>query len=291
MVRRRFGIRHEQGGLSGRGDFPHGASRARDDEIDSRERGAEVVREREEDVVRARRPVQGLKVPLTGDVQNGWPCVCPGLERRLVQPARAQASSEDQHRPSVLGKPKGLASFIPIDWLRAGRDGPTHNSVLRSLDPLDRKGQEDLPRDRGSESVRQAQVRIGLGERRWDAEKAGREHHRACDIPAASENDIRSSPSENPRAGHRRLCREAEGSNQAKTGPPREALDMELVELEAGLRDQPALNSLRACERHADAACDQRFRDGDRRQDVPGCSSGGDQALERLLRLHGSARC
>jgi hypothetical protein len=119
-------------------------------------------------------------------------------------------------------------------------------------------------------------VCVGLGERRGDAEEPGREHHWACDIPAASENDIRSSPSENPRAGHRSLYREAEGSNQAKAGPPREAFDMELVELEAGLRDQPALNSLCACERHPDAAGDQRFRDGDRRQDVPGCSSGGD---------------
>jgi hypothetical protein len=134
-------------------------------------------------------------------------------------------------------------------------------------------------------------VRIGLGERPGDTEEAGREHHWACDIPPGSENDIRFSPSENPSAGNRSLYREHEGSNQEKTGSPREALDMELVELETGLGDQSALNSLRACERHADAACDQRFRDGDRRQDVPGCSSGGDQALERLLRLHGSARC
>jgi DNA-binding FadR family transcriptional regulator len=134
-------------------------------------------------------------------------------------------------------------------------------------------------------------VRVGLGECRRDAQESGCEHHRTRDIPAASQNDVGSSSSENPRTGHWRLKRETEGSNQAKTGLARKALDLELIELEAGLRNQATLNSLCACERHADAARDQRFRDGDRRQDVPGCSSRGDQALERLLRLHGSARC
>jgi hypothetical protein len=191
----------------------------------------------------------------------------------------------------VRGEAEGPASFVLVDWLRASRDGPAHDPVLGAFGPLDRKGQEDPPGNGRCESVREAEVRIGLAERCRDAEEAGGEHHWACDISSASEDDVRSSSSENPRAGDRSVSRDAHGSNQAKTRAPRKAFDTELVELEAGLRDQAALNSLRACERHADAACDQRFRDGDRGQDVPGCSSGGDQAPERLLRLHGSARC
>ena len=135
-------------------------------------------------------------------------------------------------------------------------------------------------------------MRVGLGERGRDAERRRREDHRPGDEAPAAENDVGPAP----RAGSRgtRAAREPASSSErasasdGRRGKPR---DPERVELVAGFRNEPRFDAIRRPgERHVHAALRQRFRDCERRQDVPCRSPGCDQAPKLPLHRH-DERC
>ena len=132
---------------------------------------------------------------------------------------------------------------------------------------------------------------VRLRERRRYASDPCREHHRPCDVPSAAENDVRLPTPEDAEACKRRVHGLYECTDEPDPEPAREPRDREGVELEAGLRNQPRLDAVgRPGEGHRYPAVAQRFRDGERRPNVPCGSAGCDQTHE-LRRLVHSRRC
>jgi hypothetical protein len=140
-------------------------------------------------------------------------------------------------------------------------------------------------RERGRESVREAEMRVRFGQGGGYTEEPGREHHRAGDVTASPEDDVRSPPTQDPHAGDRRAACEREPTKQRRSEATREPADAKGVERVPGLRDEPRLDAVRrAGERDADAAPAQRVGDRERGQDVAGRPPGCDQAREWSLR-------
>jgi len=133
---------------------------------------------------------------------------------------------------------------------------------------------------------------IGLEQRCRGSRQTGGQDHRARDVPAASQDDIRAPAPEDLQRGGGRLGSCRERADECDAGAPRQAGAPKGVELVAGFRNEPSLDPIRRPgEAHVDAAFPQRFGDGERRQNVPGRSAGRDQAPELLLLRHGRQRC
>ena len=157
---------------------------------------------------------------------------------------------------------------------------------------MDRKREEDAPRERHREPVREPEVRVGLHDRRRHAPPRRREHHRPGDVPAAAEDDVGAARRENPAAGGRRATREQDRANERRRRPTRQPGDPERVELVACVRNELRLDAIRRPgERHVHAAPAERLRHRERRQHVAGRSPGGDQAVKLALFRHDFRRC
>ena len=131
-------------------------------------------------------------------------------------------------------------------------------------------------------------MRVGLGEGRGDPQRSGREHHGAADVAARAEHGVGTSSAQDPQARGGRHRRARQRPHGAERGLARNALDAEGVELETGLGREPLLDRVRPTgERDEAAAPTERLGYRERRQDVTGCSSGGDQEPWLLTRRHG----
>ena len=128
-------------------------------------------------------------------------------------------------------------------------------------------------------------MRVRLGQCRPDPEGPRREHHRPADVAPGTENRVGSAAAQDARAGGRRDQVTRERPREAKAEAPREALDPEGVELEAGGAREPLLDGVRPTgERDVRAAAPQRLGDCECRQDVPGGPARGDQEPWRWTR-------
>ena len=121
-------------------------------------------------------------------------------------------------------------------------------------------------------------MRIGFGERGRDPKEAGRQHHRAGNVPASSEHDVRPSPAKNARAERQGDEREGQRPGESESWAAREAFDAIDVDLEPSLEQRSRLEVRR--ERDGDAPRPQRFGDRERREDVPVGPAGGDETPE-----------
>ena len=204
--------------------------------------------------------------------------------------APASAPKTATTGPSA-GRPKRALPSSRRGAAMRTRDRAPDDAVLPAAAPVHLVREEDAARERRSQAVGEAEMRIRLGQRRRDAAQPRRQHHRAGDEAAAAEHHRRAPAAEDPQAEERRLHGADERAHEPEPGSPREAGDRERVELEARLRHQPRLDAVGcAGERHRHAAVAQRLRYCERGPDVTGRSAGRDHAHE-LRRLGHSRRC
>jgi hypothetical protein len=130
-------------------------------------------------------------------------------------------------------------------------------------------------------------VGVRLHQRRRDSEPRGRVHHRAGDVAASAQDDVRLPLAQDPLARAWGSHRTAERSELGRPRLPWQPGDPKGVELESRLRNEPRLGAIRRPgEGHGHFARDERLRDGERRQHVTGRPPGCDQALELSLLRH-----
>ena len=281
VVARRMRIRDEHGRGPRGGELPDRAPRPRDGEIGRGERGAELVRRGDEHVVvpACTCAREALVVALAGHVQHRRPrvaVVSTAKSFRLRAPASAPKNASTGPRS---GRPKRRRpSSCDTPRCSAGHR-PAGDAILRSVAAGDLVREEDAPRERRREPVREPEVGVGLGQRSGHLPPPGRVDHRPGDVAAAAEDDVRPAALQDRRAGARRAPGPDQRAQERDGRAAREAGDLERVELVARLGDEPSLDAIRRPgERHRDAALAERCRDCERREHVTGCSAGRDQA-------------
>ena len=156
-----------------------GPARARDHEVGRGERGAELVGRREQHVVvaRARAARSALEVALAA--RGAAP---PGPRRRSARPRARSGSARPASAPKTsstgpsAGRPKRAPRPRPARrrGARAGIGRPV-TRYFGAVAAGDRVGEEDAPRERRGEPVREPEVRVRLGQRRRDPPPPGRE--------------------------------------------------------------------------------------------------------------------
>ena len=264
------------------GELPDGAARPRDREVGCREGGAELGGRRHEHVVApVHATAQALVVALAGDVQYRRALVAVGVDGEVVEAARAGERAEEGDHRCLPGQVETATAFFLRDAAMVGRHRPAGDAVLRAVAPRDAVGEEDAARERRRQPVGESEMRIRLRQCGRELLPPGRVDHRPGDVAAAAEDDMRPPPLQDRRTRPRRATGPQERPEQRHRRTAREARDLERVELVPGLRDEPSLDPIRRPgERHADASVAQRRCDRERRQDVPGCSAGGDQGSQ-----------
>ncbi len=130
-------------------------------------------------------------------------------------------------------------------------------------------------------------MRIGLGERRRDAERRGREDHRPGHEPAAAEHHVGPARAQDAAARARGGARQHQRARERDRRPAGKTGDAKGVELVAGFRNQTRFDAIRRPgERHVDAALRQGVRYCERGQDVSCRSPGCDQTPQLSLYCH-----
>ena len=178
-------------------------------------------------------------------MEDGRPRCAEGLDRCLVQAAGARERAEDSERGPLGRQLEEAAGLLPRHGARASRDGPADHSILRSLPPGDRIGEENAAGEPGSDPVREAEHRVGLRHRSGDSPARGRDHDRPGHVAARAEDDVRPARRQDPAAGTRRPRIQPERPQQRGPGSPRQARDAKRVELEARLRNELSLDAIR----------------------------------------------
>ena len=287
-----MGVRHQDRRRTSGGELPHGPARPRDSNVGGGEDIAEVVGLRHQQVVgpvdtRRKRGV----IALARDVQHGRAVVAPGADRHLVERRRSGKCTEDGDDRRIGADPEAGAGISAARPEMGVRDRPADDLDLVPGAPLDLVGEEQLRGERCGEPIGEAEMCVGLGQGRRDPAQSRRQHHRAGDIPAASEDDIGTATTQDGAAGERCLRRPHERAHELQRRLPREAADLERVELEARLRNQTRLDAVGTPgERHGRSARAQCLPDCESGPDVTGCSPCRYHDYE-LRRLDHSRRC
>ena len=277
-------------GSAGRRELPHGAARPRDGEVGRGERLAEIVRLRQQDVVRSRdaRPERRRsRARRRCAARPGR--LRPRSDGHLVQRPRAGQRAEDGDDGTSSGSPKRA----PARLARRRRDAaagigrPTTRyfgavAARRSRTPGRRGARTARPggsRARGARPPRSARPGSAAATRRAPSARRRSRRRRARRRAAAG---ARIRAQRNGAFAARRSARS--WRHPGRRGKPG---DRERVELVTRLRNQPRLDAVgRPGERHRHAAGAQRLRDCERRPDVTAGSPGRDHAHELRRRAH-----
>ena len=172
---------------------------------------------------------------------------------------------------------------------RAGIGRPTTRAFPSASHGI---GEKEPLHERRREPVREAEVRVRLGQRGRNAAEPRGEHHRPADVAAAPEYDVGPPASRMRRHETRRRGGERKRAHELRPGTAREARDAEGVERVSALRNEPRLDAIRRPgERHFHPARAQRFRHRERRRDVTHRPPGRDQAPQLSLLCHDHRRC
>ncbi len=240
-----------------------------------------VGRRDEDVVVPVHPPAQALVVALARDVQHRRAFVAVGVDREVVEAARARERAEERDHRRLPRQVEAAAALFLRDAAMVGGHRPAGDAVLRAVPPRDAVGEEDAPRERRRQPVGEAEVGVRLRQRGGKLLPPGGVDHRPGDVAAAAEDDVRPPPLQDRCARARGAAGAHQRAEERRGRPARKAGDLERVELVPGLGDEPSLDPIRRPgERHADAAVAQRCCDCERRQDVPGCSAGRDQGSQ-----------
>ena len=118
---------------------------------------------------------QPFVVALARHVQHRRAGVAVRLDGEVVQAACAgERAEEREHRP-ILGQAEAATAFCLRDAAMLRRDRPAGDAVLRAIAAGDLVGEEDAPRERRREPVREPEVGVRLGQRGGHPPPPGRE--------------------------------------------------------------------------------------------------------------------
>jgi hypothetical protein len=218
-------------------------------------------------------------------VEEGRPALGEGVDGSLVQSPGPLASADDEDDRPLMRQPEARTRLLAVDHASARGNRTADDAILVALEPVDREREEHAFREGRRETVREAKIRVRLGQSGADPQYPRREDDRSRDVSARTEDDVRPPAAEDPDARDRGPARERERTNERWAGATRKPAHAERVERVTRLRDELGLDAVRrAGERDADAAPAEGVGDRERRQDVTGGSPGRDQARERSLR-------
>ncbi len=284
VVRSRVRVGDEDGRRPCGRELPHRPAGARDGQVRRGERRAELVRRLHEHVVLSVDTVaQALVVALAGDVEHSGAGVAVRRHGEVVQAARAGERAEDRdHRPG-RGQAEAPPALGLAEASMSRRHRPSRDAVLGAVTSWDLVGEKDAARERSGEAVRETEMRVGLRQRGRQLAAPRGVDHRACDVAAAAEDDVRQAALQDRGARTRRRAGCDQRPHELDRGTARQARNLEGVELVPRFRDEPSLDAIRRPgERHRGASQAQRLRHGERRQDVTRGSAGGDQTPQLL---------
>ena len=179
---------------------------------------------------------QRLEVALAGEVEHRrslGPSCSTTSSFRLRAPWLPPKTSSTG--PSAGSSKRRRPSSRAVTRERAGTGRPVTTELRRRL-AHDRKREEDAPRERRRQPVGEAEVRVGLDQRRRDLPRPGGEDHRPGDVAAAAEHDVGlparedlpagarrpAGERERPEQRHGRLAREARRCGTGRTRSPRQ---------------------------------------------------------------------
>ena len=215
---------NEHGRQPGGGELPDRAARARDGEVGGAVAPAPISSMNgQQHVVGPRRAsAQRVVVALAAEVQHRRPDSRPTRRARARSAAARRASRRTTSTtgPSA-GRPSRSRASARGDRAASAR-APAARRRRTSLRPRPATGsaRKTRSRERRREPVGEAEMRIRLGQRGRDPAQPRGEHHRAGDVAAAAEHDVRPAALEDPQAGDRRAPRRARARAAAR-GPGR----------------------------------------------------------------------
>ena len=269
------------GAAAGR-ELEDGAARAGDAEVGGREHALEVVGGRRQAVAilgggHARSHL--LEIARAAQVQDDAVerTVAERVGHREVDAERAREGAEGGHHEGIVGQLERLSRLCALRVEEAPRDRTADDAVAIAVAALDREGEEHAPGERRGEPVREAEVRVGLGQHRGQPQGARRGQHRPGDEAAAAEHGVGLAAAQDARAGERRSGIAGERPHELERGLALEAVHLEPVERVAGLRHQAGLDAARG-PREADrrAAQHELLCDREGRHHVSRGAAGGD---------------
>ena len=125
---------------------------------------------------------------------------------------RAGEGAGDERGPARRGQLEDLPRLASAgsSRARAGIGRPT--TWKRAVAAVERVGEVDPLREGQRHPVREAEVRVGLGQRGRDAHRRGGEDHRPGDVPAAAEDDVGPAAAEDRAARARRDAGPVDGA-------------------------------------------------------------------------------
>ena len=100
----------------------------------------------------------------------------------------------------------------------------------------------------GQQAVREAEVRVGLGEHERRASEHGGEADRTGDVAAAAEDGVRAAPAQQAGGAEQRAGGLDERADRLQRVGARDPLDVEAVDVVARGRDELGLGALAARE-------------------------------------------
>ena len=136
------------------------------------------------------------------------------LDRGEVDRARALAPSDDQQHPLLVADPETRPRRVAVRGQHRLGHRPSRHHVLVAGAVLDRERQADPPRPPGQQPVRQAEVRVGLGQHQRRAGQRRRQPGRPGDVAAAAHHHVGAPPPQ-------RRARRADRADRLEPGPRR----------------------------------------------------------------------
>ena len=218
VVGRRVRVRHEDRGPARRPRSPR-PSRPRARRRGRRRRAPRRSRRRTAAAGspgRDTRPRSSLVVALAAEVQHGGPARRPTRRPRSRSAcARPRLPPKTSTTGPSCGSPSARRASSRGDRARASTGSGRPTTRALPSQPGDRVREEEPPRERRREPVREAEVRVGLGQRGRDPPQPRGEHHRPGDVAAAAEHDVGPAPREDAQARGRRRRGEPERARRA----------------------------------------------------------------------------
>ena len=191
MVGSRERIRDEDRRLPGGRELPYASAGTRQDQVGRSQRGAVVVQEAEQLVVGPEHTrAEPADLRLAAKVEHCRAGSAEALDGEVVQSASTEAPARDEQQRAFLRQPEPTPRLLTRHGPRPRRDRPARHPVPRPLPSGNRKREEHPLREWGGQPVGEAEMCIGLHQRRRNLPARRCVHHRSRDIAAASEHDV-----------------------------------------------------------------------------------------------------
>jgi hypothetical protein len=172
---------------------------------------------------------------------------------------------------------EAAARLIAVDLAGVARDGAADHFVASTSTALDREREEHLACLRREEAVRDAEVAVGLGQHKRDAQRDRRGTRGAGHVATAADDHVDALALQDLPSSRCRTDGEPDRPRRLQRVAAVDARDLQRVERITGRRHELGLRPLSAEEQDVRAAFAQGIRDGERRHDVSRGPTGGNR--------------